>query len=143
MRSFLSLVVILLVAGITFAEQSVEFDDWTVHYSVIPSTFISKEIAEKHKIVRGKDRAVCNISVVDPDGNSYEAKVSGGFKNLMGQDLKLNFKTIKESEAVYFLASFKFTEGEKLKFEIEVEFEEHEETVKFEQEVYSRLDDTN
>ncbi len=143
MKKWLSLVAFLLVAVATFAEQSVEFDDWTVHYSVIPSTFISKEVAEKHKIVRGKDRAVCNISVVDPDGNSYEAKVSGGYKNLMGQDLKLNFKTIKESDAIYFLASFKFTDGEKLKFEIDVEFEEQEETVKFEQEVYSRLDDTD
>lgn len=139
MRSALGIAVVLLFAGLTFAEKAVEFDDWKVHYSVIPSTFISKEVAEKHKIVRGKDRALCNISVIDPDGDSYEAKVSGSYKNLMGQELKLKFKTIKESDAVYFLASFKFTEGEKLKFEIDVEFDDRKETLTFEQEVYSSL----
>lgn len=139
MRNYLGVAVVLLVAGLAFAEQAVEFDDWKVHYSVIPSTFISKEVAEKHKLVRGNDRALCNISVIDPDGDSFEAKVTGNYKNLMGQELKLKFKTIKESNAVYFLASFKFTEGEKLKFEIDVEFDDRKETLTFEQEVYSRL----
>ncbi len=139
MRNYLGVAVVLLVAGLAFAEQAVEFDDWKVHYSVIPSTFISKEVAEKHKLVRGNDRALCNISVIDPDGDSFEAKVAGNYKNLMGQELKLKFKTIKESDAVYFLASFKFTEGEKLKFEIDVEFDDRKETLTFEQEVYSSL----
>ena len=132
-------VALLSMATIIFAEQSVEFGDWTVHYSVIPSTLISKEVAEKHKIVRGDDRAICNITVVDPDGTPHEAKVGGSFKNLMGQTTKLKFKTIKEGKAVYSLANFKFSDGEKLKFKIEVELPDGKEKIEFEQEVYAQV----
>ena len=135
--------VIGLLLGIAaFGEQSVELGDYTVHYSVIPSTLIPKETAERHKIVRGNNRALCNITVVDSEGEPYEAEVTGEFKNLMGQTIKLKFKTIKESDSVYSLASFKFTDGEKLKFEVKVKLPDGKESFKFEQKVYSNVEDS-
>lgn len=124
-------------------EQSVELGDYTVHYSVIPSTLIPKETAERHGIVRGKNRALCNITVIDSEGDPYETEVTGEFKNLMGQSTKLKFKVIKEAEAVYSLASFKYTDGENLKFDITVELPDGKESFKFEQKVYSNVDGTS
>lgn len=138
-KVFYAIALILGVAA--FGEQSVELGDYTVHYSIIPSTLIPKETAERHKIVRGKNRALCNITVVDSEGKPYEAEVTGEFKNLMGQTIKLKFKTIKESDAVYSLSSFKFTDGENLKFEVEVKLPDGKESLKFEQKVYSNLED--
>ena len=124
----------------TLCDQSVEMGDFTAHYSVIPSTLIPKETAERHNIVRGKNRALCNITVIDSEGNPYEAEITGEFKNLMGQTQKLKFKTIKESDAIYSLASFKYTDGENLKFEITAKLPDGKETFKFEQKVYSDLE---
>ena len=135
-KHLLCLVLVGAPMGI-LGEQSAEFDDWTIHYSVIPSTFLSKEVAEKHNIVRGKNRALCNITVIDPQGNPQESTVTGSFKNLLGQDVKLKFKTVTEAKAVYSIASFKFSEGEKLKFKITVELPDGDETVEFEQEIHS------
>lgn len=132
----------LLIAGFAaLAEQSTELGDYTVHYSVIPSTLVPKETAERHNIVRGKNRALCNIAVKDSEGKPYETEITGEFKNLMGQTHKLKFKTIKESDAVYALASFKYTDGENLKFEITAKLPEGKESFKFEQKVYSNLED--
>ena len=142
MKQFLC-VTALMMGIAALGEQSVELGDYTVHYSVIPSTLIPKETAERHGIVRGKNRALCNITVIDSEGDPYETEVTGEFKNLMGQSTKLKFKVIKEAEAVYSLASFKYTDGENLKFDITVELPDGKESFKFEQKVYSNVDGTS
>ena len=142
MKQFL-FVFALMIGMAVSGEQSVELGDYTVHYSVIPSTLIPKETAERHGIVRGKNRALCNITVIDSDGEPYETEITGEFKNLMGQTTKLKFKTVKESEAIYSLASFKYTDGENLKFEITAELPDGKESFKFEQKVYSNVDGTS
>lgn len=139
MKQFLG-VFSLLVGLALHAEQSVEVGDFTVHYSVIPSTLIPVETAERHDIVRGKNRALCNITVMDAEGNPYETKITGEFKNLMGQTIQLKFKTIKESNAIYSLASFKYTDGENLKFEVTADLPGGKESFTFEQKVYSTLE---
>ena len=62
--SFCVLVALSLVSVNAWAEQMAVFGDWEVHYSLIPTEFLTPEIASKYQVIRGSDRALLNISVV-------------------------------------------------------------------------------
>lgn len=101
-----------------------KFGDYTVHYNVFNSTDIPASVAETYKLVRGKDRALVNISLTKTEnGNTslgMPALVSGKTKNLMQQQQALKFIEIKEGDATYYLAPFVFNNEELLHFDIQV-----------------------
>ena len=98
------------------------FGDYTVHYNVFNSTDIPAKVAEAYKLVRGKDRALVNISLTKNENGSSSlglpAVVSGVSKNLMQQKQALKFIEIKEGDATYYLAPFVFNNEEVLHFDI-------------------------
>ena len=51
------------LSGTSTAEQMKKLGRFEVHYVVVPTTFFSTVIAERYDIVRGKDRAMMNVSV--------------------------------------------------------------------------------
>jgi hypothetical protein len=57
------------------------FGEYTVHYNVFNSTSIPAKVAEAYKLVRGKDRALVNISLTKTENSQTSlglpAKVSG------------------------------------------------------------------
>jgi hypothetical protein len=101
-----------------------KFGDYTVHYNVFNSTDIPAKVAEAYKLVRGKDRALVNISLTKTENGATSlglpAQVSGISKNLMQQQQALKFIEIKEGDATYYLAPFVFNNEEVLHFEIKV-----------------------
>lgn len=101
-----------------------KFGDYTVHYNVFNSTDIPAKVAEAYKLVRGKDRALVNISLTKTENGSttlgLPAIVSGASKNLMQQKQALKFIEIKEGDATYYLAPFVFNNEEVLHFDIQV-----------------------
>lgn len=101
-----------------------KFGDYTVHYNVFNSTDIPAQVAEAYKLVRGKDRALVNISLTKTENGSTSlglpAVVSGVSKNLMQQRQRLKFIEIKEADATYYLAPLVFTNEEVLHFEVQV-----------------------
>jgi len=121
----ISAALILLACTASAADKPYEvFGKYKVHFSVFNSSFISPEIAQANNIVRGKDRAIINIAVVessaDGDTHGLAAVVKGHAANLMQQQKKLKFTEINEQDAVYYLASTRFTNEEVLNFEISV-----------------------
>ncbi len=103
------------------------FGSYTVHYNVFNSTDIPAKVAEVYKLVRGKDRALVNISVTKTENGvtslGLPAKVSGVRRNLMQQRQSLKFIEVSEGEATYYLAPFVFNNEELLHFDIEVNLE--------------------
>lgn len=101
-----------------------KFGGYTVHYNVFNSTDIPAKVAEAYKLVRGKDRALVNISLTKTENGSttlgLPAIVSGASKNLMQQKQVLKFIEIKEGDATYYLAPFVFNNEEVLHFDIQV-----------------------
>ena len=65
------------------AEQLQRFGDWEVHYVVLPSGFLKPDVAAGYHIVRGRDRAFVNVSVLDPDGQPSKVDISGHSTNLL------------------------------------------------------------
>lgn len=101
-----------------------KFGDYTVHYNVFHSTDIPAKVAESYKLVRGKDRALLNVSLTKTENGQTSlglpAKVSGITRNLMQQQQALTFIEIKEGDATYYLAPFVFNNEEVLHFDIGV-----------------------
>lgn len=106
------------------AEQFVENDQYQVYYSAFNSSMLTPEIAKAHDLMRSRQRAVMNISVLKkmPDGSkkSVMTQVSGFATALGGSERPLDFKMVTEGDAIYYLAEFLVGNGEKLNFDIKV-----------------------
>lgn len=101
-------------------EQMRRFGDWQVHYVVVPSGFLKADIAARHDIIRGRDRAFLNISVLDAAGDASRVDIRGHSINLLGQQYELGFREVLEGNAVYYLADFRFSNEEVLRFKIRI-----------------------
>ena len=102
------------------AEQRRSFGGWEVHYVVVPTGFLNPAVAARYGIARGRDRALVNVSILDPAGVPQRVEIEGSVKNLLGQLQPLEFREVTEGEAVYYLAAIKHTHEEVLRFELSV-----------------------
>ena len=110
--------VLAWTAMLVGAEQRRSFGGWEVHYVVVPTGFLKPAIAAQYGITRGRDRALVNVSVLDPAGVPQRVEIEGSVKNLLGQLQPLEFREVTEGEAVYYLASIKHTHEEVLRFDL-------------------------
>ena len=104
-----------------------EYNDGTytyeVHYSVFSSSFLDPKIAKHYEILRSPNIGVVNIAVRRKQEVGTVAaisRVTGGVQNLLQQVRKLDFTEVREQEAIYYLAQFRFSEGEILTFDLEL-----------------------
>lgn len=114
------LVAALLLSGLAAAEQKLEFDGYELHYVVIPTRFLTAEVASRYQVVRGKGRALVNLSLLK-DGKGVAAEVlTGSVKNLMSQQQALQFEKITEGDAIYYIAQLKHSDRDTLTFEVQL-----------------------
>ena len=132
------LLALILLCGISAgAEQMRRLGNWDVHYVLIPTTFLNKDIAAGYQITRGRDRALLNISVIGDDGVPVAASVSGFVMNLLGQQQALDIVEVREGSAIYYLATIKYTDREVLRFEVTITPpDDIPQVLKFQQQVY-------
>lgn len=97
------------------------FAHHTVHYSAFNSSFVLPEIASAYNIARGKDRGLVNVALVEEGRTGGRpARVEGTYANMLAQKWTLQFVEIREENAVYYLAPFKFENEDSLTFKIKV-----------------------
>jgi uncharacterized membrane protein len=105
-------------------ETSKKFGAYTVHYNVFNSKSIPAEVANLYKLTRSKDIALVNISLTKTENGvaslGLPAKVSVKAVNLMQQVKTLEFMEIKEPDATYYIAKFRHTNEEDIRFEVSV-----------------------
>ena len=131
-----AMAVLVLAAGTLFAEQKQSFGDYEVHYSVFNPSFLRAEIAERYGFVRGRDKALVNVSVFDGE-RSVTVPMTGSVKNLLGQSQTLDFREVREGEAVYYLAMLTYQDRDTLRFEITADLPGYgSAVVKFQQTLY-------
>jgi hypothetical protein len=132
------LLALTLLFGISAgAEQMRRLGNWDVHYVLIPTMFLNKDIAANNQIIRGRDRALLNISVIGDDGTPVAADVSGFVMNLLGQQQALDIVEVREGSAIYYLATLKYTDREVLSFEVTITPpDDIPQVLKFQQQVY-------
>lgn len=143
MKKLLQSVLLIFVAATAQAQidqpkeisTTAKFGDYTLHYNVFHSTDIPAKVAEAYKLVRGRDRALVNISLTKTESGSTSlglpAVVSGATKNLMQQKQALKFIAVNEGNATYYLAPFVFNNEELLHFDIQVSVNENTKPMTF------------
>ncbi len=107
----------------TWAEQAQQFDRYTIHYSVVSTTFIAPETASRYQMIRAKDQAFINIAVREQleDGSSraVTARLEGRTWDLF-QNQFFEFRKIAEQDAIYYIDSFQFSSAELRFFDIQI-----------------------
>lgn len=99
-------------------EQSGRFQ---IHYIALPTTLLTPKVASTYGIKRSSYNGFINISILDTvlDGNpAVSGKVTGEAVNLTGKIVKLDFKEIKESNAIYYIASIPFRHKEQFTIKV-------------------------
>jgi len=120
----LILTLLLLTAPVIAMAESATFGDYTIYYQAVNSTFLNADIAEQYGIVRSDRRAFLNVSVSKKDGNTMTpvpAVVSGGKRNLLMQVGKIEFREIREENAIYYIGEFEYSNAETVRFSLEVQ----------------------
>ena len=119
------------------AQQSKQFDDYTVHYNALNSSLVSPEAAKAYGIRRSDSRALINVTVLKSMENqspaAVKAMVTASGRNLTGQSRVVEMREVNENdEAIYYIGelsvrnmeTFDFTvmvtpEGQSKPFELE------------------------
>ncbi|MBW8192659.1 DUF4426 domain-containing protein [Neiella marina] len=95
---------------------------YQVHFSAFESTFLTPEVAKTYNITRSRYNGVINISVLDTRSGNLptEVEITGDAKNLIGHNVPLDFKEVKEGEAVYYLEQIRYSNEETFRFKLEI-----------------------
>ena len=127
----------MVCSQLSIAEQMQRFGQYELHYIVIPTTMLKPSIASEYDISRGKDRALVNVSVLNREKKPVSARIAGDSQNLLGQLQDLDFKQVKEGDAIYYLAEIRFADQEVHRIKIEATAPDGKSTLlKFTQKLY-------
>lgn len=99
----------------------VDIGDHVVHFSALSTDQLPPEIASAYNIVRSKNRAMLNVSVLrEADSAPVPANVTVKTVNLTGQLKNVTMRRIDEQEAIYYIGVTPVANRETLRFEISV-----------------------
>lgn len=120
----------LMISSSAMAEQYQQFGDYQVHYSAVNTSFLTPGVATASGITRSRATGFLNVSVLQvmPDGSfkAVNAPVDGSIKALSGQDMPLSFRTLRDGDSIYRLATFGIQDGEAMRFTLNVGLERDE-----------------
>lgn len=131
-----------IFSSLVQAEQKQSFGELEVHYNTFESTFLTPKIAQQYGFIRSKGRGLLNVAVIKPSKSdlpqTLPAIVTGKVTNLIGQIVKLDFVTIDEGNAIYYIAAFTKTDDEILRFQVDAKLDANSApmTVKFKKHLY-------
>lgn len=124
MKKWLSTALISFISLSVHAEQFKNIKNSEIHYSAFNSTLLTAGVATQYQLKRNGHSAILNISVLDNSKlgkPAVDATITGTAKNLIGQIKTLEFKQIKEGQAIYYLVQFSISDEESLTFNINVD----------------------
>ena len=100
---------------------SSDIGDYVVHFRAQTTDQLPPEVARAYNIVRSKNRAMLNVSVLrEADNVSVEAKVMVKTVNLTGQLKNITMRQINEQDAIYYIGESPVANRETLIFDISV-----------------------
>ena len=104
-------------AGATNAD----IGDHIVHFSAQSTDQLPPDVARAYNIVRSKNRAMLNVSVLqESDMSAVTADVSVKTVNLTGQLKSVTMRQIDEGNAIYYIGEVAIANRETLVFDISV-----------------------
>ena len=101
--------------------SSENIGDHVVHFSAQTTDQLPPEVARAYSIVRSKNRAMLNVSVLRASDNAaVEAGVTVKAVNLTGQLKNITMRRIDEQNAIYYIGEVAVANRETLIFDISV-----------------------
>lgn len=98
-----------------------DIGDHIVHFSAQSTDQLPPEVARAYNIVRSKNRAMLNVSVLrESDGTPVVAGVSVKTVNLTGQLKNVTMRQIDEGDAIYYIGEVAIANRETLVFDISI-----------------------
>ncbi len=101
-----------------------DFGDYVVHFNAISTDQLTPEVAKTYNIVRSRNRALLNVSIIKKVEGSTGTPVPGSVAALVandtGQVKDSNLREIREGDAVYYIADFAVSNAETLIFTVDV-----------------------
>ncbi len=125
------------------AEQSVTFDDYTVHFNALTTEILQPSVARAYGITRSKSRVLLNVSVLKKvmgtTGQPVPATVTARATNLNNQLKNIDMRKASDAGGIYYLGELSVGNGEILHFHIEVTPAGSEETrvIEFQQQFFT------
>lgn len=108
-------------AGLTQA-ASKDFGEYTVTWSVLPSTFLTPEVAKENNLQRSKSIGIVNVAIMKSNDDGTQSPVTGQVEGKVSNDIQqvrfLAFRRIQEGDAVYFIAEYQYGSSELLTFNV-------------------------
>jgi len=100
---------------------SADIGDHVVHFSAQSTDQLPPEVARAYNIVRSKNRAMLNVSVLsETDNRPVTASVTVKTVNLTGQLKNITMRQIDEQDAIYYIGEVPVANRETLIFDISV-----------------------
>ena len=114
---------------------SKDFGEHVVHFSAMSTDLLEPEIARTYNIVRSKNRAMLNISIIRKVNGTIGESVSGDVKaavnNLTGQVKNMTLRKIQEGDAIYYIGDVQVANAETLIFNLDIKPEDTTESYQF------------
>jgi hypothetical protein len=101
------------------SETTKDIGDHVVHFNAMTTDQLPAEIAREYKILRSRDRAMLNVSVIAKrDKSPVPATVVVKTANLTGQMKNVSMRRVDEQEAIYYIGETSVANRETLIFDI-------------------------
>ena len=105
------------------AQGNIKRGEYTIHYSALPTTLLTPEVARNSGVTRSASRGLLNISVLRDGsgvGSAVVAEVSAAATNLNGQRQAIPMREVRQGDAIYYLGEPRIDDGGRLDFEVDV-----------------------
>jgi len=103
--------------------SSKDFGDYVLHFNALTTDQLTPAVAKQYGIVRSKNRAMLNVSIIRKEegtiGESVPGSVSASASNLTGQQKNLKLREVKSSGAVYYIGDVDIANRETLVFNVD------------------------
>lgn len=100
--------------------SSADIGNHVVHFSAQSTDQLTPEVARAFNIVRSKNRAMLNVSVLSAGKTPVSADVSVKTVNLTGQLKNITMRKITEGNAIYYIGEIAIANRETLVFNISI-----------------------
>lgn len=110
------------------------FGDYELHFNALTTDQLNERMATEHGIVRSKNRALLNVSVLRSQGIGVpmpvSAQVRASARNLTAQLRNLPVREIRDGDAIYYIAETPVDNAESLIFTVEATPESETDSLK-------------
>ncbi|WP_028117323.1 DUF4426 domain-containing protein [Ferrimonas senticii] len=125
LRALLTVIITATLSLAAHAEQKLQVGKYAIHYVTFGSTFLTPEIAKSYGIERSRYTGLVNISVIDTSQpgsmpTAVAAALSGNARDLTGINKALEFREIREGDAIYYIAELSHRNEETYQFKIDI-----------------------